>query len=49
MKLKIAIEKALIKIKKYYVQIEDESVLLYNIVTVLDSTQKLSLYQIHFY
>jgi len=48
MKLKIAIEKALTKMKKYYVQTEDESDLLYNIVTVLNSTQKLSLYQIHF-
>jgi len=47
-KLKTAIEKALIKMKKYYVWTEDENDLLYNIVIVLDSTQKLSLYQVHF-
>ncbi len=48
MKLKTAIEKALIKMKKYYVQTEDENDLLYNIVIILDSTQKLLLYQICF-
>ncbi len=47
-KLKTAIEKALTKMKKYYVQIENESNLLYNIIIILDSTQKLSLYQVHF-
>ena len=48
MKLKTAIEKALIKMKKYYVQTEDENDLLYNIVIILDSTQKLLLYQVCF-
>jgi len=37
MKLKTAIEKALTKMKKYYVQTEDKSDLLYNIVTVLNT------------
>jgi len=44
----MTVENVLIKMRKYYVCTEDESDLLYNIATVLNSTQKLSLYKICF-
>jgi len=42
-KLEMTVKNVLIKMRKYYVYIKNESDLLYNIAIVLNSTQKLSL------
>jgi len=46
--LETAVENALIKMRKYYARTEGEGGLLYNIATVLNPTQKLSLYKVCF-
>ena len=47
--LEMTVENIFIKMRKYYVYMKDKNDLLYNIATVLNSTQKLSLYKICFY
>jgi len=44
----MTVENVFIKMRKYYVCTENKNDLLYNIATILNSTQKFSLYKICF-